>query len=93
MGEKMGLGRGCLLECVCFLCVLAGLVMSVGPGVDKDGVVVGPQSSFWFHWVLGLWNWGCFLSREHLVKMIVSPALPRNSNGRLDFPGRTQEEA
>ena len=67
----MGLGRGCLLECVCFLCVLAGLVMSVGPGVDKDGVVVGPQSSFWFHWVLGLWNWGCFLSREHLVKMIV----------------------
>lgn len=51
VGEKMGLRRGCLLECVCFLCVLAGLVMSVGPGVDKDGVIVGPQSSFWFHWV------------------------------------------
>ena len=47
----MGLRRGCLLECVCFLCMLAGLVMSVGPGVDKDGVIVGQQSSFWFHWV------------------------------------------
>ena len=48
--HKWGRRWACLLECV-FMCVLGGHVMSVVPGVDKDGVMVGPQLSFWTHWV------------------------------------------
>lgn len=36
---------GCMLECVP-VCLLLGHVISVGAGVNKEGFMVGTQSSF-----------------------------------------------
>lgn len=50
-GKKMGRKKGLPIGMCVFLYVFGEHVASVGSGVDKGGVMVGPQLSFGAHWV------------------------------------------